>query len=59
MPEDQQEQKAYEARLTIEERMYSLLDNGFSISEVEEFVEGIIEQMLEEKEAEEAEEDED
>lgn len=43
-----EETKLYESRLNIEKSSYDLLEYGFSIDEVEEFFQGIIEDMREE-----------
>ena len=47
---EQEQDKTYEIRLAIEERMYALNEAGFTIDEVEDFVGGIVDQMREEEE---------
>lgn len=47
---DSQEQKAYELRLEIESNLYQLLDNGFTVDEVSEWVTGVVDDMREQEE---------
>jgi len=49
MPEtDPREQKRYELRLSIEASMYELLETDFTIDEIEDFVERVLDEMKEE-----------
>ncbi len=43
-----QEQRVYELRLAIESQLYELLEVGFTTDDVQEFVDGVLEEMNEE-----------
>lgn len=49
MGDQQQEQKAYELRLAIEAQLYELLEVGFDVDEIEEFVQGVVSDIREEQ----------
>lgn len=50
MPLDEQELKSYKLRVSIDQQMHELLEVGYTIDDIEDFITDVISDMREEEE---------